>query len=71
MSKQRVTIKVEGMTCKHCVATVERLIKESDGVYEVSISLDENNANILLDPFKTDKEKLKNSINENSTYKAS
>lgn len=71
MSKQRVTIKVDGMTCGHCTAAVERLINESDGIYEVSVSLQDGNANVLLDPFKTDKEKLKISINENSTYKAS
>jgi copper chaperone len=71
MSKQRVTIKVDGMTCGHCTATVERLIKESDGIYEVTVSLNDGSADVLLDPFKTDKEKLKTSINENSTYKAS
>lgn len=71
MSKQRVSIKVEGMTCKHCVASVERLINEVDGIYEVQISLDDGNASVLVDPFKTDKDKLKKFINENSTYKAS
>lgn len=71
MSKQRVLIKVEGMTCKHCVASVERLINEVDGIYEVQVSLDDGITSVLVDPFKTDKEKLKKLINENSTYKAS
>lgn len=71
MSKQRISIKLNGMTCNHCVTSVERLINNLEGIYDVQVSLDAGVASALIDPFKTDKEKLMNFINENSNYKAS
>lgn len=71
MSKQRVSIKVDGMTCHNCSATVKRIINESDGIYEVAVNLESGEASVLLDPFKIDKERIKTNINDNTIYKAS
>lgn len=38
------TLKIEGMSCGHCVATVTDLLSEVDGVNEVNVSLAENSA---------------------------
>ncbi len=36
------TLKIEGMSCGHCVATVTDVLSEVDGVNEVNVSLAEN-----------------------------
>ncbi len=38
------TLKIEGMSCGHCVATVTDVLSEVDGVNEVNVSLAENSA---------------------------
>ena len=39
-------IKVDGMTCKHCVATVTDILSEVDGVEEVNVSLEGKSAEV-------------------------
>ncbi len=43
------TLKVEGMSCAHCVAAVERALKEIDGVTGAKASLDEKNVVVVLE----------------------
>lgn len=38
------TLRIEGMSCGHCVATVTDVLSEVDGVDEVNVSLAENSA---------------------------
>ncbi|MEI8215937.1 MAG: copper ion binding protein [Eubacteriales bacterium] len=38
------TIKVEGMSCQHCVRRVENALKEIDGITEVKVILEDNKA---------------------------
>lgn len=38
------TIKIEGMTCGHCSARVEKALKAVDGVTEASVSLKKGEA---------------------------
>jgi Cu+-exporting ATPase len=37
-------IKIEGMSCEHCVKRVENALKEIDGIKEVQVILEENKA---------------------------
>ena len=41
-------IKVEGMSCKHCVATVEKAIKSIDGVENIHVDLEKKEAEFEL-----------------------
>lgn len=41
---------VEGMTCKHCVATVKELLQEIDGVEQVTVSLENKEAIVKGEP---------------------
>ncbi|WP_082398139.1 heavy-metal-associated domain-containing protein [Aeropyrum camini] len=69
---KRAILKIEGMYCEGCAYTIERFLKEVDGVIEVDITYptgiaavvyDENNAKI--------EDILNNSIfSGNSSYKA-
>lgn len=49
MSKQ-VVMPVEGMTCAACSAAIERKLKKTQGVSEISVNLATERANIVYDP---------------------
>lgn len=38
------TLTIEGMMCSHCTGRVEKALKETAGVTEVTVSLEEKNA---------------------------
>lgn len=47
-------IKVDGMTCKHCVATVTDVLSEVEGVEEVNVSLEGKSAEVKGNVSKED-----------------
>jgi len=47
-------IKVDGMTCKHCVATVTDVLSEVNGVEEVNVSLEGKSAEVKGNVSKED-----------------
>ncbi len=51
-------IRVEGMSCSHCVQAVGNAINALDGVSKVEVSLDSNTAEVEYDESKVDSEKL-------------
>lgn len=61
-------IKIEGMSCGHCVSAVEKLINEIDGVQSSKISLPDS-AVVVFDETKTSTEALKKIINDSEIYK--
>lgn len=42
------SITIEGMTCQHCVARVEKSLKELDGVVEAKVDLASKTAKLKL-----------------------
>lgn len=56
-------LKIEGMSCGHCVMHVENALKEIEEVEDVKVSLDDKNAILVL---KSDVEnnKLKEAVEE-------
>ena len=50
---ETVTIAIEGMTCMSCVATITEMMLSQQGVISIIVSLEENNAIIDFDSFKT------------------
>jgi copper chaperone len=63
-----LTIKIEGMSCMHCVGRVEKALTELEGVEKADISLEENKATIEYDESKIDPDKFKQAVEE-SGYK--
>ncbi len=53
------TIKVEGMSCGHCVMRVKKAIEGVQGVKKVDVSLENKQAVVEFDDVKTDVEKIK------------
>jgi periplasmic mercuric ion binding protein len=58
-----VTIRIEGMHCKNCSASVEKKLKATDGVEEVRVSFEKKEAWIKFDDQKTSPAKLREVIN--------
>jgi len=46
-TEQKRTFKIEGMTCNHCVANVDKHLKNLDGVKEVEVDLQKNQVTIV------------------------
>ncbi len=44
-----IIIKIDGMTCKHCVANITEDVSEIDGVSAINISLEDKNASVSFD----------------------
>ncbi|MDD3248242.1 MAG: copper ion binding protein [Methanosarcina sp.] len=58
------TIKVEGMSCGHCVMRVKKAIEGLEGVKKVDVSLENKQAVVEFDEGKTDVEKIKAVVKE-------
>ena len=49
MSKAKITLKVEGMSCEHCVNTVTKTLNELDGVKKAKVNLKRGQAAVTYD----------------------
>ena len=58
-----VTIKVEGMKCSKCSASVSKVLKATEGVEDVNVSSDKGEAVIKYDDQKLTETKLREVIN--------
>ena len=61
---ETVTLKVEGMTCGGCVASVTRVLKAVPGVNDVSVTLTPGAATVTYDPKSTDVAKLRGAVED-------
>ena len=61
---QTTKIKVQGMTCGGCVASVKRALQQIDGVGDVEVSLGEAQARVEYDPARVDESKLRSAIED-------
>ena len=57
------TIRVEGMKCNHCSASVAKALKATDGVEKVEVSSEKGEAVIQYDDQKVTEAKLREVIN--------
>ena len=58
-----VTIRVEGMKCAKCSASVTKALKATEGVEDAQVSSDKGEAVIKYDDQKLDEAKLREVIN--------
>jgi copper chaperone len=56
---QTVKLAIEGMTCQGCVASLTRALQAAPGVSGVSVSLEQANATVEIDPACTSADKLR------------
>jgi copper chaperone len=64
MKMQTITLKVEGMTCGGCVASVTRVLKAQPGVADVKVQLAPGTAEVSYDPARTGLPALKAAIED-------
>ena len=53
-----VTLKVEGMHCDGCAATIQALLERNGGVRKAAVSFKEGSARVLYDPAQMDESRL-------------
>ncbi len=63
-SAAKAEIKISGMMCAHCVARVEKSLKDLDGVKEVKVDLETGKASVKYDPKKLEPSKLEDAVKE-------
>lgn len=61
---ETMTIKVGGMTCGGCVASVTRVLSALDGVKNVTVSLEQAQAVVVVDAAKVGREQLVQAIED-------
>lgn len=57
-------IKILGVDCGHCAASIERAIKNLPGVKELDVRLEEKVALVSYDPAIISREELKNRVED-------
>ena len=57
-------LKVGGMTCSGCVASVTRALQQIDGVDKVDVSLDQAQASVRYDPARVNEAQLRSAIED-------
>lgn len=58
------TVKIEGMACGHCVASVKKAVESLSGVKSVTVSLEKKQAVVEFDDAATDLAAIKNAIED-------
>lgn len=67
---ESTTLKVRGMTCSGCVASVTRVLEQINGVTRVEVALDPGQATVHYDPAVTDPARFKAAV-EDAGFEAS
>ncbi|HEX2829504.1 MAG TPA: heavy-metal-associated domain-containing protein [Burkholderiales bacterium] len=58
------TLKISGMTCSGCVASVQRVLTALDGVQRADVSLDRKEATVSYEPGRVTPDALKAAIED-------
>ncbi len=61
---QKITLKVEGMSCNHCVATIEKNVVAMIGVSEATANLSDKTVVIDFDETRVTKKAIKTTIED-------
>lgn len=62
-ANRTVTIRIEGMHCKNCAASVEKKLKATDGVQAVRVSFEKKEAWVKFDDQKISVAQIREVIN--------
>lgn len=61
---KEVTLKVEGMNCKHCQKAVEDALSKLEGVKDVQIDLEQGTARVKYNPIEVGLQEFKEAIED-------
>jgi copper chaperone len=54
----KTTLKIQGMTCNHCVMRVAKALKAVPGVQDAQVDLQKGEASVTFDEAKATQEKM-------------
>ncbi len=60
----KTTLKIQGMTCNHCVLRVTKALKAVPGVQDAQVNLQKGEAVVTYDDAKTAADKLSSAVAE-------
>ena len=58
----RTTLKIDGMSCGHCVASVKKALEELDGVKVEQVAI--GSATVEYDPSRATREQIAEAVND-------
>jgi copper chaperone len=61
---EKTTIKVDGMSCEHCIASITKAVEALPGIASVVVSLAAKSVAVEYDSGKTTLDKIKGEIEE-------
>lgn len=61
---QQTTLNVQGMSCGHCVNSIEGSVGKMNGVEAVKVHLQEGKVDVTFDPAKVDLKQITEAIEE-------
>ncbi|USK34983.1 copper chaperone CopZ [Bacillus sp. F19] len=61
---QNVKLNVSGMSCGHCVKSVEGSVGKLEGVNEVKVHLEDGKVDVAFNPEKVSLDKIKETIDD-------
>ncbi|MBF2354219.1 heavy-metal-associated domain-containing protein [Listeria seeligeri] len=61
---EKLTLKIEGMTCGHCEARVTKALAEVDGVTDTKVSLEEGTATVEFETGKVTEDSLIDAVED-------
>ena len=64
LEPKTVVIDITGMTCQSCVQNITNSLKEKEGINEIMVSLERNNATITYNPSKVNPQELCSAIDD-------
>ena len=59
---KQITLKVQGMTCQHCVIAIEKSVGKLSGVAEVAVNLANGQVDVHMDERKVSEAELRAAI---------
>ncbi len=64
MEKQKIELKVEGISCSHCVMSIENAVGALKGVSSVKVDLKNKKTKLEFDPEQISLEEIKEVIED-------
>ncbi|EFS02781.1 mercuric-ion-binding periplasmic protein MerP [Listeria seeligeri FSL S4-171] len=61
---EKLTLKIEGMTCGHCEARLTKALAEVDGVTDAKVSLEEGTATVEFETGKVTEDSLIDAVED-------
>lgn len=61
---EKVTLQVAGMSCGHCVKTIEGSVGELTGIVNVKVNLEKGSVDVEYNPKDVSLDKIKDTIDD-------